>query len=96
MDDNFNPGIFIKIGQLLCSDEYIYYNGFFFQEDIDRYEQDEEIIYTIKKNILTDIHNYFTIRNNNEVKELKIQIIELKIQIKELQIQIKNLIKKEK
>ena len=48
-NNNFNPNIFIKIGQLLCSDEYIYYNGFFFQEDIDRYNQDEENKYALKK-----------------------------------------------
>ncbi len=83
-NNNFNPNIFIKIGQLLCSDEYIYYNGFFFQEDIDRYNQDEENKYALKKKILKDIHCYFNVKNNEELIKLKKEIEELKKEIEEL------------
>lgn len=74
MDDEFDichdidPTVFLKIGQLLCSEEYIYYNGLVFQEDIDRYNRDKEDEETKNKfkNIIIEC-----IAEYNQSKEIK-------------------------
>ena len=82
MDFDFDPAVFLKIGELLCSDEYIYYNGLVFQEDIDRYNRDKENEETIKtknkKNIIEGISKYKEKSLKHELEILKSEITEIK------------------
>lgn len=79
MDNEFDPTIFLKIGQMLCSEEYIYYGGLIFQEDIDRYNRDKEeenknkidTKNKIKNLIITGINEYKNkIDTKNRIKKI--------------------------
>jgi len=87
---DFDPAVFLKLGQLLCSNEYIYYNCLIFKEDIDRYnkdnddKEDQETKNKFKKIIIEGISKYNEKNNKlkrlkNELEILNNEIIEIKL-----------------
>ncbi len=72
-DNEFDPAVFLKIGQLLCSEEYIYYGGLVFQEDIDRYNHDKEEEHKAKfKSLIIEGINEYNkkIETKNKIRKI--------------------------